>query len=146
MFGGSNEPTKINIRQKFKIPGASIRKLMEEKGASIVSNAALAEMAQRVKDTIETVTSVALELVSHRNQKKITRDDIKMAFKIFRGNMAVSDFAAKKKMEKNAEADTYVRRCDRCGHEFEYLVDAAYRSSAESDGVFCPECGYFNHF
>ena len=61
-----------------------IRRLMKEKGASIVARDAVDELRDWLGVASKKITENALNLTKHAKRKKITKDDILLAVKYFK--------------------------------------------------------------
>lgn len=69
---------------KYTIPLRSIRKVMETAGAKRISNGALLEMENLVKEYITDVTTAALVILQTTGKITLTREHIRAAKRIRR--------------------------------------------------------------
>ncbi len=67
------------------ISWSPIRRLMKHNGAVIVARDAVNELVDWMGQSAEKITKVALNLTKHSNIKKVTKDDILLAIKYFKG-------------------------------------------------------------
>ncbi|MFX1321100.1 MAG: histone [Promethearchaeota archaeon] len=62
-----------------------MRRLMKHNGAIIVARDAVDELVDWMGQSAEKITKVALNLTKHSKRKKVTKDDILLAIKYFKG-------------------------------------------------------------
>ncbi len=67
------------------ISWSPIRRLMKHNGAVIVARDAVNELVDWMGQSAEKITKVALNLTKHSKRKKVTKDDILLAIKYFKG-------------------------------------------------------------
>ena len=67
------------------ISWSPIRRLMKHNGAIIVARDAVNELVDWMGQSAEKITKVALNLTKHSKRKKVTKDDILLAIKYFKG-------------------------------------------------------------
>jgi len=67
------------------ISWSPIRRLMKHNGAIIVARDAVNELIDWMGQSAEKITKVALNLTKHSKRKKVTKDDILIAIKYFKG-------------------------------------------------------------
>ena len=67
------------------ISWSPIRRLMKHNGAIIVARDAVDELVDWMGQSAEKITKVALNLTKHSKRKKVTKNDILLAIKYFKG-------------------------------------------------------------
>lgn len=74
-----------NCTMSDYISWSPIRRLMKHNGAVIVARDAVNELIDWMGQSAEKITKVALNLTKHSKRKKVTKDDILLAIKYFKG-------------------------------------------------------------